>query len=41
MGGGRAEEEGWGYTFYVKVVDAEGAGLVRPDGVVGDPFPDA
>jgi hypothetical protein len=36
---GRAEEEGWGYTFYVKVVDTEGAGLVRLDGVVGTRSP--
>ncbi|WP_405747224.1 hypothetical protein OG422_29180 [Streptomyces sp. NBC_01525] len=34
----RATEEGWEYTLYVKVSDPEGDGLVRIDGLTGDPF---
>jgi len=36
----RAKEPGWDYTLYVRVDDSAGRrGLVRLDGVLGDPFP--
>ncbi|MGW1837093.1 hypothetical protein [Streptomyces sp. NPDC002067] len=34
----RAAEEKWEYTLYVKVSDSDGDGLVRIDGLTGDPF---
>lgn len=33
-----AREKGWEYTLYVKVSDPDGNGLVRIDGLTGDPF---
>ena len=35
---GHAREEGWEYTFYVKVTAQGQCGLVRIEGVTGDPF---
>ncbi|MET9296269.1 hypothetical protein [Streptomyces sp. NPDC003077] len=35
---GRADEEDWTFTLYVKVSDSDGDGLVRIAGVAGDPF---
>ncbi|MEV6567582.1 hypothetical protein [Streptomyces kronopolitis] len=34
-----AKEKDWKYTLYVKVSDPDGDGLVRIDGIAGDPFP--
>ena len=35
----RTKEPGWDYTLYVRVDDGAGQrGLVRLDGVLGDPF---
>ncbi|MBY8886370.1 hypothetical protein K7472_16060 [Streptomyces sp. PTM05] len=34
----RAGAEGWAYTFYVEVAPPHGPGLVRLEGVAGDPF---
>ncbi|GAA3737031.1 hypothetical protein [Streptomyces tremellae] len=35
-----AQEKGWTYTFYVRVHDRNEPGLVRIEGVMGDPFDD-
>jgi hypothetical protein len=35
-----AKEEGWEYTFYVKVTAQAQCGLVRIEGKLGDPFAD-
>jgi hypothetical protein len=37
---GHSAEKGWTYTFYVKVTEGEKFGLVRIEGVRGDPFAD-
>jgi len=36
----RTNKPGWGYTLYVRVDDIAGRrGLIRLDGVLGEPFP--